>query len=447
MKHRKAYRAARVNHVDWKKLSNGHDGQRVVLGMDIGKYDLLGVVLWPDGRFERPWRGENPGEVAVWAKLLQEVRQGRELVVALEPSGVYGDAFRQAVHEIGIPVVRISPKAAHDYAEVFDGVPSQHDGKDAAVVAELAAHGKGSPWPYQPASVWEQELGYWVEEMEVQRRITVMGLSRLEGLLARHWPEATRVLKLSSITLLRALARYGSPTRLAADAEAAALLTHWGGNYLRPEKVTLLLESARTTMGVRQGTWEERQMREEAERALAGGRGFKRSQRHLRRLAKGHPVIEAQGQAVGVPTACVLWRCLGDARDYHCAAAYRKAMGLNLTERSSGTYQSTLRISKRGQPRVRRWLYLASVRLVRQAGVQQWYQAKKAKDGAAAKRALVGVMRKLALALYHIAVAKTTFDSRRVFAAVIGARLDNLKKGSVDSRPLPTWPGPEGFPQ
>lgn len=421
MKHRKAYRAARVNHVDWQKLSSGRDGQRVVLGMDIGKYDLLGVARWPDGRFERPWRGENPGDMAAWTKLLQTVRQGRELVVALEPSGVYGDAFRQAVQAIGVPLVRISPKAAHDYAEVFDGVPSQHDGKDAAVVAELAAHGKGSPWPYQPASAWEQELGYWVATMEVQRRIAMMGLSRLEGLLARHWPEATRILQLSSITLLRVLVRYGSPARLADDAKARERLTRWGGHYLRPEKVTRLLESARTTLGVRPGAWEERRLREEAERALAGDRGFKRSQRHLRRLAKGHPVIQAQARAVGVPTACVLWHCLGDARNYHCAAAYRKAMGLNLTERSSGTYQSALRISKRGQPQVRHWLYLASIRLVQQAGVQQWYRGKKAKDGTAAKRALVAVMRKLALALYHLAVAQTPFDSRRLFAGAIAA--------------------------
>ena len=50
-----------------------------------------------------------------------------------------------------IAVQRVSNKASHDYAEVFDGVPSQHDGKDAAVVAELAALGKAQPWAYQPA--------------------------------------------------------------------------------------------------------------------------------------------------------------------------------------------------------------------------------------------------------------------------------------------------------
>ena len=67
--------------------------------------------------------------------------------MALEPSGTYGAALRQGLQDAGLAMRRVSPKAAHDYAEVFDGVPSQHDGKDAAVVAELAALGQASPWP------------------------------------------------------------------------------------------------------------------------------------------------------------------------------------------------------------------------------------------------------------------------------------------------------------
>src|SRR5262249_54793102 len=49
--------------------------------------------------------------------------------VAMESSGTYGDALRQALGDNGIEVQRVNGKAAHDYAEVFDGVPSQHDGK------------------------------------------------------------------------------------------------------------------------------------------------------------------------------------------------------------------------------------------------------------------------------------------------------------------------------
>jgi len=76
----------------------------------------------------------------------------------MEPSGTYGDALRQALRDVGITVVRIGTKISHDYAEVFDGVPSQYDGKDAAVVADLTAIGKEKNWAYETQDTWEQPL-------------------------------------------------------------------------------------------------------------------------------------------------------------------------------------------------------------------------------------------------------------------------------------------------
>ena len=139
--------------------------------------------------------------------------------------------------------------------EVFDGVPSQHDGKDAtrwsprlaAVVAGLA--GKVSSDlrlpPYQAAD--RDELAYWVEEMVVQRQIIMPWQGRLEGLLARHcaWKLASQVVKVSSGTLLRILRRYGNPQALAEDADAATQLARWGRSLLSPAKIEELL-TART---------------------------------------------------------------------------------------------------------------------------------------------------------------------------------------------------------
>src|SRR5262249_52474612 len=156
--------------------------------------------------------------------VIRQIRANRNVIVAMESSGTYGDALRQALADNRIELQRVSGKAAHDYSEVFDGVPSQHDGKDAAVVAELAALGKARPWEYQPADSWEEELSYWVEDMVAQRQMLTIWQGRLEGLLSRHWPEASQVLKLSSGTLLRVLKRYGSPQALAADPEAAQQL-------------------------------------------------------------------------------------------------------------------------------------------------------------------------------------------------------------------------------
>jgi transposase len=393
-----------------------------MVGVDVGKYRLSVVARWPDGAFERPWSVANPEQIPALVAVLGELGQRHPVTVALEPSGTYGDPLRQALGDAGIVVHRVSPKAAHDYAEVFDGVPSQHDHKDAAVVAELAALGKSCPWPYLARSEWEQELGACVRWLTAQRRIAMLWLGRLEGLLARHWPEVTRQLSVASASLLRALAYYGSPAALAADTGAAAQLERWGRQRLSADTVAQVVASARTTLGVRLGQVEEQSLRRYAEQALLARREARRSERRLRMLARVQPVLQAQGQVVGVPTACVLWVGVGDPRNYGSGAAYRKAMGLNLVEHSSGTYQGQLRISKRGNPRVRQWLYVAVLRLIRREGVVDWYRARKSQGPVAGRKALVGVMRKLALALYHVGVDGVEFEARKLFAGWRGRR-------------------------
>jgi transposase len=411
----KAYSAVSVNHVVLQRLTQGRQGQDLVLGCDIGKFHILVVPRWPDADFGRPWRLRNPFQIPQLVQLLAALAEGRRLRVALEPSGTYGDALRQALHDAGLTVLRVSPKAAHDYAEIFDGVPSQHDGKDAAVVAELAALGKAAVWSYEARPVWEQQLAYWVDWLEAQRKLLSIWSGRLEGLLARHWPEATRALKLTSGTLLRVVAHYGSPAALVADAQAEARLSGWGGRWLSAAKVQRLLAEARCSVGVRAGEVEVQRLQEYARQGLAARQQMQQGRRHLRALARGHEVLQAQGRVVGVSTACVLWAAVGDPRGYTCGPAYRKAMGLNLTERSSGTQQGRLHISKRGDPQARRWLYLAALRLAKRAGVREWYQAKKVRDGNQSKRALVGVMRKLALALYQVGAKGEAFALERLF--------------------------------
>jgi transposase len=399
----------------------------ITLGVDIGKNDLWPVCRWADGRFERPWRVKNPGEIPALIALLNQMSRGRKLVVGMESSGTYGDALRQALADAKFPVQRVGGKAAHDYAEVFDGVPSQHDGKDAAVIADLVVLGKSRPWDYQAPSEWDQELTYWVEWIVAHRRIQATWQGRLEALVARHWPEATEVLKLTSATLLRALEQYGDPRALAADPDAMHQLTRWGRSFLGLAKAKQLLACASSSIGVRVGEWERQQIRDYAKQALAARREVARGERRLCELAKGHAVLQAQAKVVGLATACVLWTSVGDPKNYHAAAAYRKAMGLNLAERSSGKYVGRLRITKRGSGRVRQWLYFAALRLVQQSAIRPWYEAKKRDDEKDARRVVVAVMRKLALALYHVGVHGKEFRPRQLFGRVRGRRRAQAK--------------------
>src|SRR5262245_26133818 len=98
----KAYRATRVNDVDWERLVRGNDGVNITLGIDVGKRDLWPVCRWESGRFERPWRVKNPEQIPALIALIQRMSVDHKLVVAMESSGTYGDALRQALTDAKI---------------------------------------------------------------------------------------------------------------------------------------------------------------------------------------------------------------------------------------------------------------------------------------------------------------------------------------------------------
>ena len=417
----KAYRAVDVNSVQAAVWLRERRQAVVHAGLDIGKEFILCMLRWGVADFDRPWRVHNPHDLPRLAELLAAVAQGRQLIVAPEPTGTYGDAARQSLARVGLVVHRVSPKMASDYAEVFDGVPSQHDGKDAAVVADLAAQGKSWPWPLPQPTEAEQELAYQVAWMDDQRRQMMHWCGRVEGLLSRHWPEATRIVSLCSGTLLACLAQYGGPRGLAAATDAREQVRRWGGSFLSAAKAEALVACARETLGVAMGGWDEEHVRRSVRQIQACRGEIQGARRRLRVLTRDHEVIQALSRVVGIGTACVLWAELGDPSAYHCGSAYRKAMGLNLAERSSGQWQGKLSISKRGSSMVRRWLYMAALRWVRQEPVHSWYLRQKAARRGEGKPALVGVMRKLALALYRVGGRGDVFDRNALYGSVMSA--------------------------
>jgi transposase len=411
----KAYRSTEVKNVDLESVVAKIPAGPVWVGVDVGKKHFFMVVRFSDGSFERPWKVKNPSEIEFVVALLVRLSKHQRLTVALEPTGTYGDPLRAELALAGLPVARVSGKAAKDHAETFDGVPSQHDGKDAAVVAELAAFGKSQPWLFRQLSEEDAEMAFWAGKVDDYQRVENYWVGKLEAYLARHWPELPRLIDLTSVTLLSLVAHYGGPAALAADPDARQRLQRWGRGSLKSTTLDELLASAGSSCGVVQNRFEVKAAQECAASALAALRETQSAKARLEELGRKNEAICRMSKAVGMVTACVLWVALGDPTNYHCGEAYRKAMGLNLRERSSGRYHGKLKITKRGPGIVRRWLYLAAMRMVQDAEVKGWYEAKKSRDKGRAKGALVGVMRKLALALHAAAARGEEFDPRRLF--------------------------------
>src|SRR5260370_34408196 len=121
---RKAYRAMRVKDVEVERLTEGKAGEPISVGIDMGKCNFFAVCRWPDGAFERPWKNDNPGDILEFVGLLERLGLGRKRLVAVESSGTYEDALRQALSDDGIGVQRVSGQAALGSACARQRVPS-----------------------------------------------------------------------------------------------------------------------------------------------------------------------------------------------------------------------------------------------------------------------------------------------------------------------------------
>jgi hypothetical protein len=242
---------------------------------------------------------------------------------------------------------------------------------------------------------------------------------RVEGLLARYWPELSSFLDIDSPTLLRILIHYGSPAELIKDPNAAAQIKRWGGVNLENEKIAEIINTAAVSLGVRCTQMDVKWVKYYANEALNERKHVLQCQGEIKKLCKDDSLIQTMAGVVGISAAAVLYVQGGDPANYSSGGAYLKKFGLNLTERSSGSYQGNLKISKRGSSSARRFLYFSAMRAVQKPGIVDWHNAKKARSAGKGLPSIVAVMRRLVLALYAIRKNKEDkFDSRRVFQPV-----------------------------
>jgi transposase len=246
--------------------------------------------------------------------------------------------------------------------------------------------------------------------------------NRIEAKLARHWPELTTILDLGSATLLALLEKYGGPRAVQEDPAGVRVhLRQAGRQFWSADKIEQVIASATTTLGMPMMAAEEKALRTLAEEANRQRKAKKAAERDVARCAQAKPVVQHMASTVGTATATVLVTTVGAPEDYPNAHSYLKAFGLNLKERSSGKCQGQLKITKRGPAQARRYLYLAALRLIQKKRgdkvVRAWYLRKVMRDGGRyKKKAVVALMRKLALALWHVGQGEV-FDSHRLFDA------------------------------
>jgi transposase len=387
-----------------------------IVALDVAKAKfVVSLATWA-GQVLKLFRFEHPTEtrqfLSVVDALVDEV--GLEKVrVVMEPTGTYGDAIRYQLGQRGVSVHAVSPKRTHDSREVFDGVPSMHDPKSALLIAKLSSMDLSREW--KTDSEAQRCLRALTELRRQAQERRELSFSRLEGLLARHWPEYSRWFDLrAQKTAARVLIEYQGPAKLRANEEhAMEFLRSASRRQLSVECISGVIADARTSLGVPMLPAEERLVRSLAERGLESTEEIEMLDREIAEAGEGDEVFARLAALMGTYTAAVLVRC--DVLRCESPRQLEKAFGLNLREKSSGEHRGRHSITKRGPGVARQVVYLFALRMIKTCPIARaWYERRRGYSEGSKTSAVVALMRKLVRALFHVARG-ASFDPQKLF--------------------------------
>jgi len=411
---KRTYRAQPFKQIDLKKFTERTRGKDIAVGVDVAKEKLFAALMDEERNCLAIVTFVQPLELRDFVSWLGAL-EAKSVAVVLEASGTYGDSLRHALRESGLDVFQVGAKRVHDSAEVYDGTPSMHDAKAAAVIAWMHVTGLSKPWQWSSDAKRSQRAT--LATMELYADAYGRNIGRLEGIVARHWPELTKLFTLGSASLNALLQYFPGPEAVAKAPEEATCTMRKAGLNHKTGKLDEMVASALSSVGVPMLDEERKYLSALCAELEHLRKAKKEAQQHIEAQMEEEKAAKHLTKATGKVTTAVLLAYVDDPANYDSAASYVKALGLNLRERSSGTKVGQLAITKRGHGKPRQYLYLAVWRLIRlDPYFKAWYLRKVERGGMHARqKALVALMRKLATGLWHCAKHDVEFNSRKLF--------------------------------
>jgi transposase len=324
MKAKRTYAAVDVEHFDLAAVlplvTVG-----CIVSIDVAKTKFVAAIATAGGDVLKLVKFEHPRQTAAFLGLLRSLQHAeRRPVVVMEPTGTYGDALRYQCHALGLPVHMMPPKHTHDFAEVFDGVPSMHDPKAATVLAKLQAIQPSGRW--QPESEARRDLRAWVDQRRPIGRMLAIYHGHLEAMLARHWPEfEAHVDVFHQRSWFALLKEFAGPQAVMASLEPAAqTLRRASRGTLAPARVQAIVGSAKGTTGVPMTVGEQERLRGIAEQIELQTRRLEAVDAKLAELVGRDPVLDRIATVVGPACAAAIGSLVGSPLDFRMLARSKR---------------------------------------------------------------------------------------------------------------------------
>jgi transposase len=346
----------------------------VVVGIDVAKRRHVAAIRFPDGGIKKPFSFQNDRQG--FERLISRVEQARYesgargTLFALEATGHYGHALQHYLLAGDWSVVGINPAHTKRVKELLDGSPEKSDAKDAIIIADLAAQGRGRPVT-QLAGVYAElrRLGKLREQLTTER---TRYLNRYTGLVDLVFPELVGLVhNVTCPTIRSLLSEFPTAPDIARRQFRLIqrLLWKWSIGHFDEARCRHIHEASKHSVGVREGL---EAIRLQMRLTLSSLRSVesqlseveKAQTEALWQVPYAEQLLTIPG--IGPVTVATVLGETGDLRQYRSAEALIKLAGLNLYTLSSGTFRGRTRITRRGRPLLRRIIFLAALRMGKQ---------------------------------------------------------------------------------
>ncbi len=389
----------------------------LVVGVDIAKDRHVAQTADFRGRIlnRRPIRFNNSQSgfehLLHTIKQLQRQHHMNDFIVGMESTGHYFSNLANWLVDRGIQVVLVNPATTKRNKENRDNTPSKSDPKDAEIIADLI--GRGYYTPYDRKDPLFQRLNFLAKVRDRIDRDLTRIKNRIHGWLDTYFPEYLTVFKDPFVPRsLATLHQCPTPGELQ-GLSVEEVIDRWAKQGMRRpsgtrgmKKAAELLQAANRSIGSKdaldEAKWALERLLEDYERTYQARQEVEEKMRALLPEAPATDVL----QTIGLPPVlCAsILAFAGDLSKLNHGNQLLRMAGFNLAEKSSGKYKGQIKLSKRGNSRLRKQLYLAVIHLLKHnASFRTWHKYNVETKGMMKMQSVMKLIRKLARILVAMA--------------------------------------------
>lgn len=397
----------------------------LVVGVDIAKETHVAQVANFRGRVLNQHPICCANSESGFTQLMRSIRQSmqrydmNDVIVGMESTGHYFFNLANWLTNQGIDVVLVNPATTKRNKENRDNTPSKSDPKDAVVIADLV--GRGYYTPYEPKDPLFQRLNVLAKARERIVKDLTRVKNRIHGWIDVYFPEYTSVFKDPFVPRsLATLDQCPTPADLA-GLSPEDVVNKWAQHGMkRPggarglAKAVELLRASKRSVGsdvaLEEAKWELAHLLEDYQRAFAVSEQVEAKMESTLQETPLAALLETVGMTQ-VQCACIL-AFGGDISKLDHGNQLLRMAGLNLAERSSGKYVGKIKLSKRGNPRLRKYLFLVVIHLLKHSPTfRRWHRHNVDNKGMKKMASVIKLMGKLARILVAMARKSEVFKN------------------------------------